>query len=557
MDETAVTGGLEEAFERVGQAAEHHLSASHAPGLALAVTDREEIIGVVCRGMADVAARSPVRPETRFQIGSISKSFAGLVVLQEVEAGRLELHVSVNEILPWLVLAEPFGPVTLHDLMTHTSGLCIGTDDAPTGPGALWRLRTNPPTRAPGERFLYSNDGWKIVGACLEEVIGAPVHEILAERVLEPLGMRSTVAAITDGESRDIAVGYEPMFTDRPLQLRHPLVPATRIISNTADGSIISTVLDMSLYAQLILAGGDVADGRGGRMLSEAMFAEWTEPRVDMEPGARYGYGLWTEEVDGHRWVGHSGGMVGYTAVLVTSPDEGLAVVVLQNGGGNKHGLARAALAAVRANLRGEATPPVWAPPLPTEIPKSAEYVGRYEGEDGRVLDVTADGTGLQATIGGMTAALERDPLEDDPPDSFLVPHEALDRYPLAFARDGDGVVVEAFHGDTWFRGERFAGPDPEPPPEEWRRFTGLYRNDNPWSPTVRIVLRKGRLALQWPAAASDENGDLELVPKEDGWFVAGEIDDPRRIRFIGTGADGKAVVIEFNDAQWFRSFED
>lgn len=557
MNKAAVNGGLAEAFERVGLAAEHHLSASHAPGLALAVTDREEVVGVVCRGMADVAARAPVRPETRFQIGSISKSFAGLVVLQEVEAGRLDLHRSVNEILPWLGLPEPFGPVTLHDLMTHTSGLCIGTDDAPTGSGALWRLRTNPPTRAPGERFLYSNDGWKIVGACLEEVIGEPVHEILTARVLDPLGMRSTVAAITDGESKELAVGYEPMFTDRPLQLRHPLVPATRIVSNTADGSIISTVLDMSLYARLIIAGGDVPDGRGGRMLSEAMFTEWVEPRVEMEPGARYGYGLWTEEVDGHRWVGHSGGMVGYTAVLVTSPDEGLAVVVLQNGGGNKHGLARAALATVRANLGGEPPPPVWAPPAPTEVPKAAEYAGRYEGEDGRVLHVAADGTGLQVTIGPTTVAVERDPLEDDPPDSFLVPHEALDRYPLAFGRDGDGVVVEAFHGGTWFRGERFAGPDPEPPPEEWRRFTGLYRNDNPWSPTVRIVLRKGRLALQWPAAASDEDGDLELVPKEDGWFVAGEIDDPRRVRFLGSGADGKAVVIEFNDAQWFRSFED
>ena len=114
--------GLAEAFDRIGLALEHHLEHSHAAGAALAVTDREEILGVAVRGLADVAAGTPVRPETRFQIGSISKSFAGIVALQEVEAGRLDLHVSVNEILPWLEFPEPFGPITLHHLMTAHRG---------------------------------------------------------------------------------------------------------------------------------------------------------------------------------------------------------------------------------------------------------------------------------------------------------------------------------------------------------------------------------------------------------------------------------------------------
>ena len=143
--------GLEAAFDRIGASAEHHLEVSHSAGLALAVTDREDVLGVVCRGMADVAAGKPVRAETRFQIGSISKSFAALLVLQEVAAGRLALDVSVNDILPWLKLPEPFGPITLHHLMTHTSGLLVGTEDAPTGPGAIYRLQTNPPTTAPGD----------------------------------------------------------------------------------------------------------------------------------------------------------------------------------------------------------------------------------------------------------------------------------------------------------------------------------------------------------------------------------------------------------------------
>ena len=94
--------GLQQAFDRIGASLEHHLESSHAAGAALAVTDREDILGVAVRGLADVAAGTPVRPETRFQIGSISKSFAGIVAVQEADAGRLDLHVSVNEILPKL-----------------------------------------------------------------------------------------------------------------------------------------------------------------------------------------------------------------------------------------------------------------------------------------------------------------------------------------------------------------------------------------------------------------------------------------------------------------------
>jgi D-alanyl-D-alanine carboxypeptidase len=214
--------GLSEAFERIGVSLEHHLPLTHAAGLALAVTDREAILGVVVRGVSDAAAATPVRPETRFEIGSISKSFAAIVALQEVEAGRLDLHVSINELLPWVELPEPFGPITLHHLLTHTSGLAIGTEESPTGLGAATRLRSLPPTAAPGEHFSYSNDGYKLVGLVLERLSGMPVHALLRERLLGPLGMTSSVAAITDEERADLATGYAPMFTDRPASAHAP-----------------------------------------------------------------------------------------------------------------------------------------------------------------------------------------------------------------------------------------------------------------------------------------------------------------------------------------------
>jgi len=551
-------GGLEEAFDRIGTSAEHHLEVSHSAGLALAVTDREEILGVVCRGLADVAAGTPVRPETRFHIGSISKSFAGMIAMQEVGAGRLDLHVSVNEILPWLELPEPFGPITMHDLMTHTAGLLVGTEDAPTGPGALHRLKTNPATTKPGERWLYSNDGWKVVGACLEEVTGEPIHELLQTRVLGPLGMRDSGGKIDDATYQNVAVAYEPLFTDRPVQLRHPLVPAHRIISNTADGSIISNVVDMSAYARLFLARGDVPGHDGQRMLSEAGFDAWIEQRVPDDEGGTYGYGLWAEEFDGVTWIAHSGGMVGYTAMFAVSPADGLGCVVMQNGYGlGLRQLVRAAFACVRASLAGEALPEPIVPPAATAIPKAADYAGTYRGEDGRVFEVEVEGgDGLRLTAGQVSVQLERDPWAE-PGDGFLVPHEALERYALVFGRDERGAVVEAFHGGTWFRGANYTGPEPGRVPEEWLRCIGFYRSNDPWAPTLRVVARKGALAISWPNAASDDAEDEELLPLGDGWFAAGEERDPRRIRFLGNGAGNKAVVAEFNGGSWFRSFED
>src|SRR2546427_609955 len=86
---------------------------------------------------------------------------------------------------------------------------------------------------------------------------GTPIHELLAERVLEPLGMGHTVAAITNGVRLDEATGYRTLYDDRPPHREHPLVEARWIVGNTADGSIVSDVVDMCSYARLLLKRGD------------------------------------------------------------------------------------------------------------------------------------------------------------------------------------------------------------------------------------------------------------------------------------------------------------
>jgi D-alanyl-D-alanine carboxypeptidase len=546
--------GLVEAFERIGAFLELRLPLMNAPGAALAVTDRDETLGVVVRGFADASAGVPIRPETRFEIGSISKSFAAIVAMQEVEAGRLDLHAPVSELLPWLQLEQPFGPITPHHLLTHTSGLATGEEEAPSGPGALWLMGSVPPTFPPGERFHYSNDGYKILGTILERITGRRMPELLRERIFAPLGMGATEGRITNATRLDAAVGYATLFDERPPQRHHPLVPATRVVSDTADGSIVSNVIDMSAYARLLLARGATANG--ARILDDETFARFTVPQIDepedeREIPGRYAYGLSVGERQGRRILTHSGGMIGFTALLMVEPDDGLACVMLLNGHGDRRPTVGFALDAVRAALRGEALPDVVVPPDPAAIGDAATFEGTYTG-DGREISFEARGEGLLLREGVVEASLERDPYLLDRTDAFLVVHDGLDRHVLSFGRDEAGHVVEAFHGPSWLRASHYDGPAPDPIPVAWRSFDGLFRSHDPWSPVLRVYPRKGQLFLAFPGALEE----FALTPLDEGWFAAGDPALPRRLRFRGD-VDGHAVAAEYNGSKWYRSGEE
>ncbi|MGZ4108199.1 MAG: serine hydrolase domain-containing protein [Actinomycetota bacterium] len=540
--------GLSDAFERVGAFLEQRLPLTHAAGAALAVTDRDETLGVVVRGFADAASGTPVRPETRFQIGSISKSFAAIVAMQEARGGRLDLHASVNELVPWLELPEPLGRITLHHLMTHSAGLIIGSEEAPSALGALSILRNQRVGFVPGERFWYSNEGWKIVGLILEHLTGTPVHELLRERVLAPLGMTASTAAITNEAQTDCATGYRTLFDDRPPRVSHPLVPAGWLPFNTADGSIVSNVLDMSAYARMLIGGGaPLIDPQGFSILTTGVMAD------DDWPTFRYAYGLWAGEEDGRRRIWHSGGMLGYTALLMTEPDEGLACVMLLNGQGVRRDAVRFALEAVRAALTGRDLPSVGEAPSMTRVPGAEAFVGEYRGGE-RSISIEPESDGLVLRERERRARLE---VTEDVADSFLVDDPDLDRWPLRFGRDAGGTVVEAFHGDTWFVNDRWHGSAPEPPPNEWSAFPGLYRRANPWGPTLRVALRKGALVAEWNDDLTDVIEQLVPLEDDDGWFHVGvEMWKPQWLRFEDV-IDGRASRVTLNGGTWYRSFED
>ncbi len=531
------------ALERIREYVSRHRALLDTPGLALAATDRERVVGVVTDGLANVEAGAPVEPDHRFQIGSISKGFTAIALLQEWEAGRLDLHAPVTEYLPWFEVRTAFAPITVHHLLSHTSGITCGVDVTGEAAAEVWSLREMDTGFAPGTRFLYSNLGYKALGLVLERLTGRPWWETVYERVMAPIGMGAADVIITSETRARLAMGYASPFDDRPWLPRHGWAPSPWFESATADGTICATAEELTAYTRLLL-------NRGRGVLSEAGFARLTEPVIEdpEAPGQRYGYGVkWIQAEGSPALLGHSGGMIGFAAYALVDPEAGFGVAVLMNSAfGVRLELARFALACLAASTAGDPLPDVPDPPRRARIEGPADHVGTFRG-DGMVVEVLADGDRSFLELEGTRAALV--PLGRD---RFVVDDPTLERYPFDVVRE-DGVVTQAMWGPRWLRHDRYEGPATFELPAAWSTFVGRYRSWNPWAPSFDVFLRGGRLWLGFVGDALDWGGDLPLDELADGTFRVGEGWSPDRVRF-DTVIDGWARRAVLDTAPYYRS---
>ncbi len=182
----------------IDRLAGRELADTGLPGLAVALTGPDGPAEVRTYGLAELAGRRPVVSETLFEIGSIGKTFTAIAIVQLAEEGRLDLDTPVVDALPWFKAPVVGRPITIHDLLTHSAGITVGIDATPEAASQVWALRDRRPGSAPGERFHYSNLGYKALGLVIEALEGRPYPEVIRGRILEPLGMTATEPAITN-----------------------------------------------------------------------------------------------------------------------------------------------------------------------------------------------------------------------------------------------------------------------------------------------------------------------------------------------------------------------
>ena len=542
LSQTAQTtpGRFQPAYQRLDEYIARHMSEVGAPGMTLALSDRNGLLRSSQYGFADVKAGIKVSPQTLFEIGSISKSFVAMAVLQLAEEGKLDLNKPVTNYLPWLKIESKYAPFTTHHLLSHTSGL--------SGVPLLMRVAVTTLRVGfePGSRWVYSNIGYVLLGFLLEAIDKKPFALIMRQRVLNPLGMNASAPIISNDIRERVAVGYGPLQPDRPFPVGGRLGEAPWIEVPEAAGSIAATASDMGNYLQMLLNHGT---GAKGRVLSEKSFDLLTKPVIKSAfrgEDASYAYGLWVSDTNGHRLLRHTGGMVAFSSAMFADVTEGFAAFASVNaarlpGSYRPIAVIRYALAFLSAASRGQALPePPPPPPSPSAIKNAADYAGTFTSPDGSKLMLVNEGEQLILQHAGSRVVLEQVGR-----DTFLVKHPDFALFTLGFGRDKD-VVVEAFHGAGWWINERYSGAKKFDYPKDWEAFTGHFHSDNAWYGSARVVIRKGELLV---------GGDQPLAPVEPRVFrLADDPSDADRVTFDMI-VDGRATRMNYSGIEFFRTF--
>jgi D-alanyl-D-alanine carboxypeptidase len=528
------------AFVLLDRYIEQYLADMNAPGLTLSLADANGVQRVCAYGLGDIARRAPLNTEELFHIGSITKSFLGLCLLQLRDEGKLDLHRPIRQYLPWLRFDAATRPLTAHDLLTHSAALPDGPL-FPTDPALRHRANA-----APGSYFHYCNMGYEALGHLLSELDGRPLAASFRARLLEPLGMAATEPVITVDAFERIAASYQAAYNERPMPRLGRLAQSPPIAMSAGSGCIASTARDMGAYLTMLINRGATPAGRAVSAAGFELFAQAHMAAEHFGPGAAYGYGIAVDRLDGHKRLRHTGGMVSFASALEIDLDSGVGVFASINAmqGYRPRPVAEYALRLMRACREGTALPDVPARDPSWRVPAAADYARRYEGSGGHGLTVVAEGDRLFLMHQGARVPLEP---AQDPDDAFIVLHPEFAHFALLFGRaggDGKGPVVEACWGEDWYAAAGHAGTRDLKVPAEWQRYVGHYRNEDPWIGSNRIVIRRGKLWL---------NGVVPLEPAADGrFYLRDEPASPEWVAFSDF-AGGRAMRMRLSGADLAR----
>lgn len=494
------TPTLEQTLDAISAYAPKALAEQDAPGVSIAITDATHTLRVITLGYADVEAKTPVTPQTRFGIGSISKSFLATLLLQLRDEGKFDPQLPVTRYLPWFKVQSSFAPISSADLLTHSSGLPDG--GLATGLDGIYELRYWPVGFAPGTHWSYSNVGYYTLGAILEKIVGSDDYNaIVTQRIFDPLGMSDSTALWSPRTLADAAKGYLFADDDEPLPHGDALVRVAQTHYEDPAGSILTTPGDMAKYMRFII---DKGEGPHGRLLSEASWKMLTVPPLhDGKPigaggsgiFAGYAYGLGSHVVDGATVVGHTGGVLQFTACMQVDLTHGYGVVAMSNlgyRGARPCGIVAYAIEALIAYANGKPLPQSPQPDDPLYVDRASQYAGTFSrvgGKDAIIVATSGDRLGLMTSKGLIH-------LYPAGRDAFVVGDPAWAQYLLQFGRDANGNVVEAFWGPQWYASSAYAGPTTFTYPKIWNAYVGRYETLDPngYYNQVTVIVRKGQL---------------------------------------------------------------
>ena len=537
--------------ERIDELLTRRHAEGLGPGVSLALTTNEELLATRTYGVVNADSGEPVTERTLFQIGSITKQFTAAACLRLHEQGRLDVNAPVTDVLDWFEVRSRFEtPVTIHHLLTHTSGMIMMMDCCPSSWWQTWALRDTEPGFEPGSKFSYSNVGYNVLQCAIQTITGSSFDASLRELVFEPLEMRESFGEIRNGLYDRMAKGHKySAHDDRPVSRPQKQIVVNWYELSEGCASVVTTPAELARFLRMLLNGGR-ADG-GSEFLRPGTFELMTHPHAEMPgffPGTSQGYGVLieqSEDTGGRRRVLGGGENLGFEAALYGDIDAGVGVVLFCNSFDVPWQETRWILDALVAGSRDEEPPqlPELRPLFPQPMgDKAPDYAGTYRA-DARSFTVTAKDGRLSLASDGTTARLE--PIRGD---GFLTDHPGFDHAMLTFARDEDGTVVEAFHLGDWYRTEAYKGPESFDYPSEWDAYVGHYRAFGVLVGSLKFFVRKGQLICQ----SFGGYADSPLADVGGGTFRIGDETSPHRMTFDSL-ADGRALRCRASDGDFYR----
>jgi len=335
-------------FSRLEDFIFEKMSKTHLPGLSIAIIKDGQI--VYSRGfcLRNLEYGLRATPDTLYSIGSVTKSFTALSIMQLMEQGRLSLNDPISKYIP-LDLKSLEEPIRIWHLLSHTSGIpALGYAEAfiryMTRSGGKWipiasyediftfmREANQWALTRPGQRWFYLNEGYLILGFIIEKLSGMRYEEYVKKSILEPLQMSRSFFRREEVEAdSDVATPYIITRNGECKKSTYAYGPIS------SDGGLISNVVDLAHYITMYLNRGKY---NNNTLLSSELIEEMEKPRVrrplQIFGGESYGYGLGIiPNFLGNKVVGHGGSVLVATAYMGYIPKKEVGIALLANGSG-------------------------------------------------------------------------------------------------------------------------------------------------------------------------------------------------------------------------------
>ncbi len=403
IQSVAPATAYQEVAEKLDRLIVEQVDQNQIPSFSIALVVDQDIVWAKGFGFENREKNRRATAQTIYRVGSVSKLFTDLAIMQQVEQGKIDLDASATEYVKEFAPKSNFkDTITLRQLMSHRSGLVrespVGhyfDPEEPTLAATVESLNLTQLVYRPTSRTKYSNAGVSVVGLALERQLKLPFADAIRQSVLSPLGM--------DHSSFELDSTVKPHLSDAVMwTLDGRTFPAPSFALGTSPaGNLYSNVIDLSKFMKAIFNGGE---GERGRVLKSETLKQMMSPQFSRENGS-FGLGFHIDQFEGHKLIGHGGAVYGFSTQFEALPDEKVGVITVSAMDGSNGLARRIANEALRGLLASKNGKPIPYPINTIEIdPKRALlFDGRFvESEGDKVIELIERNGSLQLKRGSV-----------------------------------------------------------------------------------------------------------------------------------------------------------